>query len=232
MKKIDRLKTIQLICFIALTVLSAVVICVSKGLYHTIAADPGVKIMCGMLWLTLVVSFVFIFLDFNSFGSFKRDYRELDYAVHSDPVAGIANRYSSDSMIEKYLDKPIPEGLGCIMIVLSNIQEINQLYGHIAGNQMIRDFSTILKFASVNLCFAARNGGNKFLVLFEECSDEKIEKFLARVSQKVGAQNSQPGTHPIEYKYGIAFNENENVKTITDLIALSDRRIKDETVGR
>ncbi len=233
MKRIDRLKTIQLICLAALAIASAVVICLNKGLYHTIATDTGVKLMCCMLWLALVTSFIFIFLDLHIFGTFKSDYRELDYAVHSDPVAGIANRYSSDSIIEKYLDKALPEGLGCIMIELSNIQETNKLYGHLAGNQLIRDFSTVLKIAAVNLCFAARNGGNKFLIIFEECSDEKIDMFLARVNQKVGAHNSEPGTHPIEYKLGIAFNENpEVVRTITDLIALSDRRIKDDSAGR
>ena len=92
---------------------------------------------------------------------------------------------------------------------------------------MIRDFSTILKIAAVNLCFAARNGGNKFLVLFEDCSDERIERFLARIEQKVGAHNSEPGTHPTTNTYAIASTaNNDKITTITDLIALSDRRIR------
>ena len=227
MKKIDRLKSIQLIVLAVLIVITAVIIAMNKGLYHTIAVDSGVRLMFMMLWVVLGTSLIFLVLDFNNFSKLKSDYRELDYAVHSDPVAGIANRYSSDSIIEKYLDKPLPAGIGCIMIELSNIQETNKLYGHLAGNKMIRDFSTILKIAAVNLCFAARNGGNKFLVLFEDCSDERIERFLARIEQKVGAHNSEPGTHPIEYKYGIAYNENnDKITTITDLIALSDRRIR------
>ena len=169
--------------------------------------------------------FLFTFIDFSLFASFKHDYSELDYAVHSDPVAGIANRYSSDAIIEPYLDKPLPENMGCIMLELSNIKEINELYGHVQGNKLIRDFSNILKLTSVNLCFVARNGGNKFLALFEEGTEEKIEVFLSRIDQKVSANNSSPDAYPINYRYGIAFREGEKANTITDLIALSNRRI-------
>lgn len=225
MKKFDTLKTAQLVVFIGFTIICALIIFFNKDLFHIIAADSHVRIMCIMLWLCLGASFLFIFLDFNLLSKYKQDFRELDFAVHSDPVAGIANRYSSDMLIEKYLDKPLPENIGCVMIVLSNIQEINKLYGHIQGNALIRDFSNILRLTSVNLCFVARNGGNKFLALFEDGSEEKIEMFLTRISQKVRASNSNPDNYPIEYKYGIAFNEGEEIETITDLIALSNRRV-------
>ena len=225
MKKFDTLKTIQLIVFIAMTVACIIIVFMNKNLFHLIASQGDVRLMCIMLWLTLVLVFLFTFIDFSLFASFKHDYSELDYAVHSDPVAGIANRYSSDAIIEPYLDKPLPENMGCIMLELSNIKEINELYGHVQGNKLIRDFSNILKLTSVNLCFVARNGGNKFLALFEEGTEEKIEVFLSRIDQKVSANNSSPDAYPINYRYGIAFREGEKANTITDLIALSNRRI-------
>ena len=225
MKKFDTLKTIQLIVFIAMTVACIIIVFMNKNLFHLIASQGDVRLMCILLWLTLVLVFLFTFIDFSLFASFKHDYSELDYAVHSDPVAGIANRYSSDAIIEPYLDKPLPENMGCIMLELSNIKEINDLYGHVQVNKLIRDFSNILKLTSVNLCFVARNGGNKFLALFEEGTEEKIEVFLSRIDQKVSANNSSPDAYPINYRYGIAFREGEKANTITDLIALSNRRI-------
>lgn len=229
MKKFDTLKTIQLIVFVLITIVCALIVFLNKNLFHLIAAQGDVRLMCIMLWLSLGIGFLFIFLDFSLFATFKHDYRELDYVVHSDPVARIANRYSSDVLIEQYLDKPLPENLGCVMMELTNLKEINNLYGHIQGNTLIREFSDILKLTSIDICFVARNGGNKFLALFEDCSDEKIAVFLGRVDQKVSANNSSSGSFPIKYKYGIAFHEEEEdenkPKTITDLIALADRRI-------
>lgn len=226
MKKLDTQKTIQLIVFLVLTAACALIIFFNKGLFHTIGTDPGVKLMCGMLWLALGVSFLFIFLDFNLLSTFKQDYRELDYVVHSDPIAGIANRFSSDALIDKYIDKKLPENIGCIMLELTNLKETNKLYGHVEGNQMIRDFSTILKLTSVNLCFVARNGGNKFLAIFEDCTAENLDTFIARVDRKVSSNNSEAGTHPIKYAYGISYNAEDDCEQITDLIALADKRIK------
>lgn len=225
MKKFDVFKTVQLVLFIILAAASLLIILTDSELYQQIANDTHIRALCIMLWAALVVSFLFIFMDFSLFSTFKKDYRELDFAVSSDPVAGIANRYSCDTIIEKYLDRPLPSNIGCIMFDLTNIGKINRTMGHVAGNNLIRDFSGILQAASINLCFVGRNGGNKFLALFENCSAQKMDTFLSRVSKKVKSYNSNTASAPIRYQYGSAYLEGAEIKTITDLIALSNRRI-------
>ena len=230
MKKTDFIyKTIQLILFILLTACCLGVILFDQRVYHLVASDPAFRTLCIFLWLALGLSFLFIYRDFHYFTSSRKDYRELDYAVHSDPLSGLANRFSCDVMIEKYLDKPIPENLGCIMFDLTNIHDTNKHYGHLKGNQLIRDFSSILHLASTNMCFVGRNGGNKFLALFEGGNAYKMDSFLKKLDQKIQLYNQDPASSLlIEYRYGVAFHEGEEVKTITDLIALSNRRISRE----
>ena len=228
MRKIDRLKTIQLIIFVALTVVCCLVVFRNKELFHTIALDNGVRTMCMLLWAALGLSFLFIFIDFSTYGSVKREYRELDYAVHSDPIAGIANRYSSDVLIEKYLDKELPKNMGAVMLEMSNIKEINDAHGHLKGNEAIRVFGAILKMASVDLCFVARNGGNRFLAIFEDSSPEAVTEFINRVNTKVNEGNRIPGKIVLEFKYGAAFNENGEYDTVTDMISASFKKMINE----
>lgn len=225
MKKFDVYKTIQLILFILLTGICIYCVIFTPEVFHAVASERPVRILCILLWIILGLSFLFLFLDFSFFGSFKQDYRDLKFAVHSDPVAGIANRFSCDALIEKYLDQPLPENIGCIMFSLTNIFEINKLYGHVEGNHLIKDFSNILRMASVDLCFVGRNGGNVFLALFEDTTQEKMDIFMERVKSKVDSHNSVANSHPINYTYGIAFHEGDRVNTITELIALSNSRI-------
>lgn len=225
MKKFDLFKTIQLVSFIILTGLGLYIVFTDEELYRLIAANPHIRILCALLWAVLAASFIFIFLDFTLFSTFKKDYRELAYAVSSDPVAGIANRYSCDTVIEKYLDKPLPADIGCIMFDLSNIQDINRAEGHLAGNNLIHDFSSILHSASIGFGFVGRNGGNKFLALIEDCSSKKLESFLERVDKRVKDHNLVEDSIPIFYEYGIAFHEDESLNSITELIALSNHRI-------
>ena len=165
-KKFDRYKTVHLILFILLAGIGLFIILTDPELYQMIANNSHIRALCILLWIVFVLSFLFIFMDFSLFSTFKKDYRELDFAVSSDPVSGIANRYSCDSIIEKYLDKPIPDGIGCIMFDLTNLQKVNQTYGHTQGNELIREFSGILQSTSLNFCFVGRNGGNKFIALF------------------------------------------------------------------
>lgn len=224
MKRYDKIKTVQLIIYIALTLIGIFLIFTNKDLYHLIATDSNVKIFFGILWAVLGISFLFMFFDFSSYSNLKREYSELDLAIFSDPVTGIANRYSCDAFIEKYLDKPLPDGIGCITFDITNLADINSQYGHLAGNSAIRDFSSILQSAAIKVCFVGRNGGNKFLAIFQDCTDEKIGNFLETVERKVNAHNEKSKRGEILYKFGTAFDEGSEVKSINQLIALSNRR--------
>lgn len=225
MKKYTAYKTVQLVLFILVAVVVIAWVFPNSGIYHEVAVNPTMKLLAGALWAVLLLSFVFILLDYVFFFNHLKEYKEMDLAVHSDPLSGIANRFSCDIMIEKYLDKPLPEDMGCIMFDLTNIQQINRLFGHLQGNMAIRDFSNILRLSSDELCFVGRNGGNKFLAIFEHCTEDDIQKFLDRISMRVENHNRDVMNSPLEYAYGKAFHE-EGVKDITGLVSLANSRIK------
>ncbi len=225
MKKFSRMKIAQLVLMLAFMAVCAYLLFVDRGLFHDVAQQEDLKMVCGMLWGCFALSFIFIFMDFGMFSDYNRVYRELDYAVYSDPLSGLANRNCCDAIVEKYLNRPLPKGIGCVMFDLTNIRHINETYSHMAGNALIQDFSNILKMASVSLCFVGRNGGNKFLAVFEDSSPDQVDKFLLRIEQKVKTHNASDPDKPIEYAYGVAFDE--KVKNIAEMIALANRRITD-----
>lgn len=225
MRKFGIVKILQLVLVLAFLVVCVYRLFFERGLFHEIAQDADLRMACGMLWGCFALQFIFIFLDFSTFSDYKRDFRELNFAVHSDPLSGLANRNGCDAIIEKYAGRPLPHGIGCVMFDLTNIRAVNEKFSHRDGNALIQDFSNILKMASVSLCFVGRNGGNKFLAVFEESDMEQVDKFLSRIEKKVQSHNADAHSKPIEYAYGVAFDE--NVKDITELIALANRRITD-----
>lgn len=226
MKRLNIFKTVQLFVFIAITVFCLYKVISDPDIYYFVAINPDIRLICGFLWAVLGISFLCMFFDFSLFSSYKKELRELSRVVHSDHLAGIPNRYSCDSVIEKYFDKPLPCTLGCIMFDITNIREINSLYGHSEGNKAIKSFSNILRIASIDLCFVGRNGGNKFMALFEDGSDEKLNLFLDRVAQKVEEHNLDNKICSVEYLCGSAFNEPAGtVSSVTELIALANSRI-------
>ena len=66
------------------------------------------------------------------------------------------------------------------------------------------------------------------MALFEDGSMDKILFLISRIGKKVDIYNDLNPNCRIEYLYGIGFDEGEEVKTITDLISLANRRIYDK----
>lgn len=227
MKRSGLYKTIQLILLILLSGAGIYALFSNPEAFHMASEDGIFRLLCTILWAVLAVSFVFIFIDFSYLLSMKRDYRQMNYAANYDPISGIANRFSCDVIIEKYLDKPLPSEVGCVMLDLANIREINESFGHMRGNAVIRDFSSIIQLSSSSLCFAGNNGGSKFLAIFEEGSEHAIQTFLNDIEDRVKEYNAKEDATPIVYRSGIAFHEDPslNITSITQLIALSNRRL-------
>lgn len=227
MKKFDFVKTIQLLIFTVFAIACLAFVLFNKELYHSIANIPNMKLICGLLWFCLCLVFVFIFIDFNFISSYKKDYNELDHAVHTDHVSGLANRKSIDEFIEKHRRECLP----CITLTPTSIEEINKASGRTAGDDAIRDFSNILMMSSVGLClFVGRNDGLNFLAFFEEnAPSEDIEKFLTNVAARISSHNIINPQKTLSYKHGVAYHEGANAASITDMIKISAHRVHDES---
>lgn len=224
MKRFDRIKTIQLLLLIAITASSLVVILRNSELYALIASNMAAKTISVLLWLTLGLSFLFLLYDFSSYADMRRENSELDNAVYSDALTGIANRYSVDAYIGQFLGKPLPEDMGVVTLEMTNLSEINKAHGHSGGDMAIQAFASILQTAAGRACFIGRNGGNKFVAIFRDCTETRLERFLDSVESLTDERNTSYEDAPIKYSAGTAFNEGEDIKTVTELVALSDKR--------
>lgn len=224
MKRFDRLKTIQMVILIVLTCIALITIIRDAELYRLIASDPHVRRICVILWIAIGISFVFLFYDFNSYANLRRENIELDHAIYADALTGIANRYSVDVYLAQFLNKPLPKDMGAVTIDLTNLSALNQQLGHGGGDAAIQTFSEILQNAATGACFIGRNGGNKFVAIMQDCSQNRIEKFLESIQEQVSKRNEAHPEMQIQYSCGVAFEEGEEAKTLTELVALSDRR--------
>jgi diguanylate cyclase (GGDEF)-like protein len=224
MKKFTYFKIVQL-SLLAVLALVCGFILFQPSVKQFVFSDVAATALFFMIWVLLIAELIFILIDFTIIGSIKTGDHTLYGAAYSDQVAGIPNRFSCDTVIEKYYDVTLPRNIACMMIDLTNLTEINQAHGHAVGNRILKEFSSILSAASLSLCFVGRNGGNKFLAIFEHCTDRQLEAFSDRISRSVTEHNEQPGAVQIAYSAGVALNSDERLDNITELIALANSRI-------
>lgn len=227
MKLIERAKTLELLIFLAIAGLCFYMIVIESNVYHLIADSKELQLVCGLLWASLFVAFIFIFIDLSLYSKQKKAINALDYAVHSDNLAKIANRQGIDEVIDKYVGLPLPENMGCAMFILTSLNDINKHHTRADGNTQIRNFSIILKLASADVCFVGRNGGNVFMAIFENANSMQVESFMERICEKVREYNRKKNNLPMYYQVGLAYHEDESIDSINKLISLASQRSRD-----
>lgn len=223
MKKLSSLKVIHFAFTFVLTLLCIYELLQPQLRAQVFRSAPATTLFF-CVWALLLVDYVFLLLDFHALSVTKSDYNELYNAVYADQASGLPNRFSCDVMIDKYSDGPLPAELSCVIVNLTSLFEINDRFGHSEGNRALRDFSSIISSAAVSLCFVGRNGGNKFLAIFEQGGREKIDAFLALLRTKVDSYNAGNPDRSLVYSVGCALNIEENCSGMSKLISTANRR--------
>ncbi len=88
---------------------------------------------------------------------------ETKQAALIDPLTGLANRRSIESDLALRVRRGQPFAL--LMLDINGFKQINDQYGHLAGDQLLRLFSSELKQVCRLTDLAGRWGGDEFIVL-------------------------------------------------------------------
>ena len=145
MKKFNIFKIVQLSLLILITLISVYLLMQPEVKQYIFASTPA-TILFIIIWIILLASYVFLLIDFSILSSVKLNYHNLYGVAYSDPLSGIPNRFSCDTIIEKYYDTTLPVNLTCVMIDLSNLLSVNKLYDHATGNMLLKDLLEKLEY--------------------------------------------------------------------------------------
>jgi diguanylate cyclase (GGDEF)-like protein len=100
----------------------------------------------------------------------KKTLTELDYRANQDPLTGLYNRRYFNGFLENEIDhaKQHDHKLCVLMLDLDNFKEINDLYGHLCGDIVLRDVAGIIKQKIRRGDLATRLGGDEFAIVLPE----------------------------------------------------------------
>lgn len=113
--------------------------------------------------------------------------REVDRVAVRDYATGLRNRPGIVEIIEKKLGEG--ENISLINMDLDNFKKINDLYGHQAGDDMLKEVADRLVRVTPEQSACARLGGDEFAVLlFGEAANTKNTLAIANQIQEVFAE--------------------------------------------
>lgn len=108
---------------------------------------------------------------------------ELQFLATIDPLTGVYNRRVTD---ERYIAEVTRSQrhnhhFSIIMLDLNDFKQINDTYGHAAGDTVLKAFADCLRKATRGSDIIARVGGDEFLLLLPECHPGQADQVLARL---------------------------------------------------
>lgn len=104
-----------------------------------------------------------------------------DQAI-TDALTGLYNRTYLDEFIKTHSDDCYP--LSIISADCDGLKEINDTYGHTAGDEYIKATVSLFKMVLPKECILFRMGGDEFLVLLPSISEEKTLRFVKQLKEK------------------------------------------------
>jgi diguanylate cyclase (GGDEF)-like protein len=140
-----------------------------------------------------------------------------------DPLTGLFNRRYVEQRLEDEIKRSQRHGqaLSVILFDLDEFKQVNDTYGHGAGDALLKAFAERLSKATRGSDAAARYGGDEFLVMLPECKPENVKAVLQRLR---GIRVEIEG-HNLPIALSAGWTELLPGESATDLLARADAEL-------
>ncbi|HEY4645997.1 MAG TPA: sensor domain-containing diguanylate cyclase [Steroidobacteraceae bacterium] len=127
----------------------------------------------------------------------------------TDFLTGWHNRRYLHTRIKEELARAQRHGtpVACLMIDLDHFKQINDAFGHLAGDHVLRELAQRIDGQIRGSDTAARFGGDEFAILLPETSAAEAAQLAERIRQIVCCNPVDVGTghtHPLSISIGVA----------------------------
>jgi len=118
-----------------------------------------------------------------------------------DPLTGITNRRTMDSMLAEWLASKVPHVI--ILLDLDHFKSVNDTYGHAVGDKVLQFLARQMESVAREGDVCCRYGGEEFIMLLPNTTVEEA-KLVAEQLRKTLADTVSPCGRPITLSAGIA----------------------------
>jgi diguanylate cyclase (GGDEF)-like protein len=118
--------------------------------------------------------------------AFQLASHESKFQARHDPLTGLLNRFGLSEALADHAFGDLPS-LILFYLDLDGFKQINDTHGHPAGDALLRQVAERLKTATRGQDFAARVGGDEFVVVAPGMLPDDAEDFARRLIRRIEA---------------------------------------------
>lgn len=154
--------------------------------------------------------------------------RRLTEMSHTDPLTGIFNRRAFETQFDQERERSARSGVpyGLLLFDIDHFKGFNDLYGHVAGDDVLRRVANVIRNEARRIDCVARYGGEEFAVLASGADAAGLvslgERIRARV-QEAAIENKSAPLGVITLSGGGALSASVKGRDPKELIQMADR---------
>lgn len=152
-------------------------------------------------------------------------YRDILYLSRYDSLTMMLNRSSFDSIVSELIEMS-KKKLVFVILDLDKLKKINDTYGHLIGDELIKTFSLELSKCFIGDDMCARYGGDEFVALSQERTESEVEELMIYLASNLkagGVEKNGVYIYP-KFSYGIS-TTSESLVTLDDLYRSADDKM-------
>jgi diguanylate cyclase (GGDEF)-like protein/putative nucleotidyltransferase with HDIG domain len=154
-------------------------------------------------------------------------YQQAEDSATTDYLTGLPNARSLFVLLSRELARCRRTGTSLAVMVcdLDNFKQINDLYGHLEGDNLLKDFAGHLKEICRGYDYVARMGGDEFVIIAPGLSPEAAGEKSSRLNQlAIEAGKKIAGRELVGLSVGTAFCPEDSFD-VERLLSEADRRM-------
>ena len=190
--------------------------------YHFRSDNPILNVSFLTLGALLFVICLFVFYFFNGVEHINSKYikSHLEGLAYTDALTGLMNR-AKCTQYAATLSGPY----AVVRLDLDRLKKVNDTYGHLEGDKMIRAFSDLVQKAFDKASLIGRTGGDEFVVFFDEPNAQFCEGGIRALEQYMNEFNQGKELFTLSASMGYALSTEEPGGTFDDVFYLADTRM-------
>ena len=121
-------------------------------------------------------------LEFRDVGERRDTQQRVSFLAHHDPLTSLPNRELMRTRLAEAVERATAAELRCavLWIDLDHFKDINDIHGHVVGDQILRIVAEKLKFEMPADTLISRLGGDEFVVLCEDIRDAEEARLIGQ----------------------------------------------------
>ena len=161
-----------------------------------------------------------------SIGNIKL-FEKMQHQAITDGLTGLANHKTFYEVLEKELWRTRRYGgqISMIMVDVDNLKQINDVYGHRAGDKAIREISARIKQCIRQIDTAARYGGDEFAIILPNTSLTEATVAAERMVKVVAKSPVIWDNEAISVSISIGLGQYSPDSTPEDIAGRSDQAL-------